>query len=89
MALLSGRVHLESDYFDAQTAEQIEGAVQLRLIKQRTAQHRSGRDGLLFDIGEAQMEVLIQSSLDPTAKAPIPRLAVLVLLLHIAEYQDG
>lgn len=79
-------VRLDSEHVDAQIAEKVERAVQLRLVEHGTAQHRSRRHVFLLDPGEAFAEAIIQSSLDPDAESPRVQVAVLVFVLPVVEY---
>lgn len=83
-ALRRGRwIHLESEHIDAQTAEKVESAVQLRLIEQHTAQHRPRRHVLLLDTGQAFAESLVQPALDPNAESSGAQATVLMVMLHV------
>ena len=83
-AIRCGRwVHLESEHVDAQAAEEIESAVQLRLIEQHTAQHRSRRHVLLLDPGKAFAESLVQPALDPDSESSSAQPTVLMVVLHV------
>ncbi len=80
-------VDLEPEHIDAQTAEQVENAMDLRLIEQRTAQHGSRRHVHLLDPGKALGEALVQPSLDPDTEAPRALMAVVLFDPHVMECQ--
>lgn len=83
-AIRRGRwVHLESEHVDAQTAEEVESAVQLRLIEQLTGQHRSRRHIMELDSGEAFAESLVQPALDPDTESSCAEATVLMVVLHV------
>ena len=84
-AIQCGRwVNLESEHVDAQAAKKVESAVQLRLIEQHSAQHRSRRHVSLLDPGEAFAEPFVQPALDPDPESSGARATVLMVVLHVS-----
>ena len=82
-------VHFESEHVDAEIAEKVEGAVELRLIEQRAAQHGARRNGYLLDPYKTFTEALVQPSLDPNAEAAGAQMAVVLSVLHVMQCRVG